>query len=470
MALRWLGGMVVGGASLALAGCYGNVTLGGNASDGGVNGRDSGSRGEVGEDGGSAGESGRDAGHEATTAKDARGGGSDAVAPSGTVYADAGIYRGDGSFFVDGGAYPDTGSGADGSTSHAGADGSTGIDATPGCAPLAACCSSLSGGSQSLCASVAGSGDATNCAAELTELEGNGDCMGVSVLASEVQVIPTYIVSDGSTLFWTTSSTPGLLAMPAQGGPITTVSSGPIGTSPYFTDFPFLAVDDTNIYVYRHLVITRIPKNGTPPTLVNEPGASLYGGTTLGSTAYWLEWAPPGTCNCRTVALKSAPLLGGAITSVATFSFDNDDATSVGVTSNDLYISPVSVGSASLYERSLGGGAAGSTVGTSSTCTFLASDTDAVYCAEAAGSNLRIASDGTKKTLGTAVSSSYIVFDDAYVYWADEAVAGTIMKAPKAGGGTALVLARDTSPTAIAVDAHSVYWSDAAGYIKSVPK
>jgi hypothetical protein len=56
--------------------------------------------------------------------------------------------------------------------------------------------------------------------------------------------------------------------------------------------------------------------------------------------------------------------------------------------------------------------------------------------------------------------------DDTYVYWADMTTVGTIMKAPKAGGGTATVLARDTNPTAIAVDANSVYWGDQGGYIK----
>jgi hypothetical protein len=44
------------------------------------------------------------------------------------------------------------------------------------------------------------------------------------------------------------------------------------------------------------------------------------------------------------------------------------------------------------------------------------------------------------------------------------------MKAPKAGGGTATVIVSDTNPTAIAVDANSIYWSDAGGYIKSIPK
>jgi hypothetical protein len=52
----------------------------------------------------------------------------------------------------------------------------------------------------------------------------------------------------------------------------------------------------------------------------------------------------------------------------------------------------------------------------------------------------------------------------------DDTTVGTIMKAPRAGGGSATVLARDPSPTAIAVDANSVYCGDADGYIKSIPK
>jgi hypothetical protein len=43
------------------------------------------------------------------------------------------------------------------------------------------------------------------------------------------------------------------------------------------------------------------------------------------------------------------------------------------------------------------------------------------------------------------------------------------MKAPKEGG-TAITLARDTSPTAIAVDDRAVYWSDTGGSIRSIAK
>jgi|HubBroStandDraft_2_1064218.scaffolds.fasta_scaffold399362_1 hypothetical protein len=105
-----------------------------------------------------------------------------------------------------------------------------------------------------------------------------------------------------------------------------------------------------------------------------------------------------------------------------------------------------------------------------STGYFITSDTDGIYCAKTSGSNLVITGATTATSHGPAVSSQTIVFDDTYVYWVDDTTVGTIVKAPKAGGGTATVLASDTSPTAIAVDARSVYWTDEGGYIKSIAK
>jgi len=102
-------------------------------------------------------------------------------------------------------------------------------------------------------------------------------------------------------------------------------------------------------------------------------------------------------------------------------------------------------------------------------CEALTSDTDAVYCAEDTGSNVRLASDGTATLLGATSGSSYITFDDTYVYWVDRTTVGTIKRAPKGGGGTATILAHDTDPTAIAVDATSIYWTDMGGFIKSIP-
>ena len=59
--------------------------------------------------------------------------------------------------------------------------------------------------------------------------------------------------------------------------------------------------------------------------------------------------------------------------------------------------------------------------------------------------------------------------DETFLYWVDNVTAGTVMRAPKAGG-SATVLARDANPTAIAVDDRAVYWADEGGYIKSILK
>ena len=139
---------------------------------------------------------------------------------------DAGYFHGDGSFFVDGGAYPDAGAG---STARVTAGRDAGIDAAPGCGPLAACCGSLQGASQTLCSNVVAEGNATDCSAELAQLQGAGECTAVSILASEGDVPANELVSDGTTLFWTTGQTPGLLAMPVGGGAITILVDGAVG-------------------------------------------------------------------------------------------------------------------------------------------------------------------------------------------------------------------------------------------------
>jgi len=62
-----------------------------------------------------------------------------------------------------------------------------------------------------------------------------------------------------------------------------------------------------------------------------------------------------------------------------------------------------------------------------------------------------------------------IAYDDAYVYWLDDATVGTMMRVPKTGG-TATIIVRDTSPVAMAVDASAVYWSNQAGQITRLVK
>jgi hypothetical protein len=387
---------------------------------------------------------------------------------------DAGYYFGDGSFWVEGGAYPDL---PDGSVPDVGvADAAMG-DASPGCGALSACCATLTASSQALCETIAGAGNATNCATELAQLESEGNCTGVTILASKVQVAPNRMVSDGKLLFWTTTETPGLLAMPVGGGPITILLDGPFNNDYKGVDNEsvFLAVDDVNVYVLEGHGVTRIPKDGSAATLVNESGAVVMAATMLGSTAYWLENAAGsgyGNPNAA-VAVKSGPLLGSSVSLIAKFKYPGPPPNDMAVTSGAIFAGEQSV---ALFGFPMTGVPSGGPMMITSagpmfsSCNFLTSDTTTIYCAETTGSNLGIANDGAATPLGPAVSSSYIVFDDAYVYWVDMTSVGTIMKAPKAGGGTATVIANDTSPTALAVDSRSVYWSDVGGYIKSIPK
>lgn len=374
---------------------------------------------------------------------------------------DAGYYYGDGSFWVEGGAYPPGDSGEQGEPD------AEGDDAAPGCTALAACCATLSGSSQALCNSVVSGGDATNCATELSQLQAGGDCTGVTVLATHVQITPHLMVSDGTTLFWTTfEASPGLLAVPVQGGTVTTLLSAQTANS---GGGQFLAVDDVNVYVLEGNSIIRIPKDGAPATLINEPSAAVQGATSLGGTAYWIE-APAGGNGGpnQSFTVKSSPLQGTAITTIGTYASHLPDNSFIAVTSSTAFVGGFGLG---LLDFPLTGVPAGGPgMANVDQCLWVSSDTSAVYCAEATGSNQSVASDGTVANLGPANSTFDIVADDTYVYWADYTTAGSIMKAPKDGSGSATVLTYDTSPRAIAVDAHSVYWGDDEGYIKSMPK
>ncbi len=291
-------------------------------------------------------------------------------------YVDAGYYYGDGSYWVDGGAYPPV---PDASLQDAtGGGGDTGAgDASTGCGALSACCDSLSGGSQSLCNTVAASGDETNCAAEMSQLQSGGNCTGVTILASQVQVPANRIVSDGTTLFFTTfEGSPGLLAMPVGGGEITTLVSAEAGDSA-----SFLVVDDVNVYVLEGNSLIRIPKNGDPPTLLSEPGAMVSGATSLGGTAYWVETlqAQSGMID-QPIVVKSTPLLGGAITTLASFVPGSPDIDQIGVTSSAVFIG---LEASTLFEFSMGATpASGATAVTAGACGSLSSDTDAVYCTQ----------------------------------------------------------------------------------------
>jgi hypothetical protein len=299
---------------------------------------------------------------------------------------------------------------------------------------------------------------------------GSGDG-GATIIASLIQLPPYNLVSDGTSLFWVTATGTGgpVWSMPVLGGPITTVVPGMIGGG-------YLAVDDVNVYYWGADGLYRASKSGGgSPSLVNEAGATVIGATSLGNRGYWNELVTrtgPGPAGAGVFAVKSAPLQGGAVTLVAQFTTQSRQGNLIGVTATTVFLGMYG-GPLSSFPLASGipdGGMPIDVPGTEGT-NFLVSDTDAVYC-ETGSSIVRVASDGTTTTLGMVVGNSAqanVAIDDTYVYWADSATVGTIMRVPKTGG-TATIIARDTVPFAIAVDANAVYWADQAGNIMRLPK
>jgi hypothetical protein len=265
--------------------------------------------------------------------------------------------------------------------------------------------------------------------------------------------------------------------MPVGGGPIAAVVPGLIGGG-------FLAVDDVNVYyqggpggegLYR-----AAKDGGGSSTLISDPDAIVGTPGVLGSTIYWVERPTNATWT-----VKSAPLQGGAVSTITEFTVTGpSEPFTIGVTTTTGFLSSgLSLGGSALSSFPLSsgvpdGGTPANVPGITDQCNILLSDTDAVYC-DSGSSISRIASDGTPTVLGPVVDESgtfgaangvtALAFDDTSVYWVDNATVGTIMSAPKTGG-TASIIARDTSPVAIAVDANAVYWSDEGGNIMRLAK
>lgn len=302
---------------------------------------------------------------------------------------------------------------------------------------------------------------------------------GPAVIASEIQLTPTNMVSDGTSLFWVSGVDTGgpASSMSINGGTINTVVPGPIGGGT-------IAVDQANFYYLGAGGIVSAPKGGGgSPSLVNEPidaaTTSIESFTVLGSNAYWLEVAP-GTGNNLTddYAVKSGALLGGgSITTLFTFEQSGPGGFGIGVSSSTVFVNESS-GLGQLYpfpiEQTIADGGLPTPVAglPFDGCQSLISDSAAVVC-ETLGSILGIADDGTVTTLGTVVlngqTGGNVAVDDTYVYWLDSTTVGTVMRAPKTGG-SATVIARDTQPVAIAVDSNAVYWSDQGGNIMKLAK
>ncbi len=298
---------------------------------------------------------------------------------------------------------------------------------------------------------------------------GTGGTAGVTAIATQIQLTPSQMVSDGTTLFWLERDSTALSSMPVAGGSVKTLV-------PMNVLNGLLAVDDANVYfeqeVGNNVGIFSMPKGGGQATAVVAPGTAPIGSaTTLGSNVYWVEQMGPGPGG--NVLVMTAPLNGGTATQVASFTLGiGPGVGSFGVTATKLFFAT----NTGFEMLPFGGdGGAPTMVQGASNCEEIISTNDAVYCLPFSGTVNGISSNGTVTSLGMSVNETNMgidgamAVDDTYVYWVDVATVGTIMRSPKTGG-TGTIIARDTSPVAIAVDDKAVYWSDLGGNIMRLPK
>jgi hypothetical protein len=245
----------------------------------------------------------------------------------------------------------------------------------------------------------------------------------------------------------------------------------------------FLAVDSTYLYYPGQSGgYYRSPKHGGAATLITGAGAEVSGFTLLGSSAYWLEVTPgagAGPINESTI-VKTAPAHGGAASVLATITEQGTlGGGQIAVTSTTVFLQTGPGPGSGLVSFPISGllpsGSAPKMVsGIMGGCEWLVSDSGAVYCYD--GSMIAIADDGSTTNLGSVVDDGQqnagtgsVATDEMYVYWTDQTTVGTIMRVAKSGG-TPTILARDTSPEAIAVDSSAIYWSDKGGNIMRLPK
>jgi hypothetical protein len=304
---------------------------------------------------------------------------------------------------------------------------------------------------------------------------GTGGTGGATAIATQIQLTPWQMASDGTTLYWLDRNATALSSMPVGGGSVKTLMSANVTGG-------LLAVDDANVYfegvVNNNVGIFSMPKGGGQATTIVAGSNTIGIGatTTLGPNVYWTELMGgpgpgPGGGN---VLVMTAPLKGGTPTQVASFTpgFGPPNIGSLGVTANTLFVGTLN--GFDMLPIGDDGGAPTKLSGVTE-CEGIVSSNDAAYCCPFMGTVSTIASNGTVTSLGMSVNatgmglSSPIAVDATYVYWVDFATVGTIMRAPKTGG-TASIIARDTSPVAIAVDDKAVYWSDIGGNIMRLPK
>jgi uncharacterized protein DUF5050 len=252
---------------------------------------------------------------------------------------------------------------------------------------------------------------------------------GQTTTLASGQDTPGSIVTDGTYVYWATTSAVSKMIPPA--GPIATLASSVSPTT--------IVVDGANVYWtdFNDGKVLRAPLSGSGIVTPIDTGASAQyanGIAVTDTSVYWTDFDDD-TTMCT---VEKAALDGGAATAIAT---GQNSAEYVLVYGDRVYWTNDGYGP-----------------GTGSVMSSLLDGTDPVPIATNQDAPYGIAVDGTS------------------IYWTNEEgvfggnTGGNIMKAPLDGGAPTTLLGAQDNPGFIAVDSTSVYWTTPNDVRKLTPK
>lgn len=237
----------------------------------------------------------------------------------------------------------------------------------------------------------------------------------------------------------------------------------------YAVDF---AMDDQHAFfktLYAH-TLTRLPLDGDQPTLFEDAGGTYFGDIVLShDSVYWVHSAQQGQCpdpglGCIRMLAKDA--VENTLTTVIASGVE--DPSSLAIDADHLYWNNyISTTSGEIERWSLGNETREVFVSSDEGVGRLAVDETHVYWATPFGIRSKAKSDSTTvdggsvlKFGGDDVGVEALVVDGDYLYWTDKGATPGVYRMLKSGSGQPTMLASGEHPYALAIDCHSVYWSD----------